>query len=40
MKKIYLLRNISFLLNNIKTYLISMKKIELKTSNKLEMYFF
>jgi hypothetical protein len=43
MKKIYLLNNTSFLLNNIKTYTISKKntkkKHNLKTLNKLQMHF-
>jgi hypothetical protein len=34
MKNIYLLNNTYFLLNNIKTYTIYKKKIELKTLNK------
>jgi hypothetical protein len=46
MKEIYLLKNISFLLNNIKIYTIYKKKYkekigktELKNSNKLEIRF-
>jgi hypothetical protein len=45
MRKIYILNNISFLLNNMKIYIFLQKnkkkieKTELKTSNKIQMRF-
>jgi hypothetical protein len=38
-EKKYLLNNTSCLLNNMKNYIISKKKTELKTSNKILMRF-